>query len=165
MDPTQPAAHAPSFPFPILLLPLLYFGIFYLLTQASGWSLLARRFRANGPFYGESWNWQSASLRWACNYNRCLTIGASPEAFYLSITPFFRFLSPFTPPLLVPWQEIEVQTGKAFFGLYDTAVLRVGIQERVRIRIGGKLVERLRKAAGPGWPLYAQEQSDAWRKQ
>ena len=161
MDPTQPAAHATFFPAPLLLFLLVFFGFTFVLSRLSGWSLLARRFRANGPFYGETWSWQSASLRWGCHYNNCLTIGASPEALYVSIMPFYRLVSPFTPPLLVPWQEIEVQTGKAFFGLYDTALLRVGSEQRVSVRIGGKLVNRLRQAAGPGWPLYQVEQIEA----
>ena len=135
------------------------------LSRLSGWSLLARRFRASEPFSGESWSWQSASLRWGIHYNNCLTIGASPEALYLSVTPLFRFLSLFTPPLRVPWREIEVRTGKAFFGFYETALLRIGIEERVSFRVGGKLVDRLRQAAGPGWPLYTQEQGNAWAKQ
>ncbi len=158
MDPTQPAVPALFFAAPILLLALFFVAFAFVLSRLSGWSRLARRFRANEPFYGESWSWQSASLRWGFHYNNCLTIGANPEAFYLAVTPLLRIFSPFTPPLLIPWSELEVQTGKAFFGWYDTAVFRAGREERVSIRVGGKLVNRLRQAAGPGWPLHSQEQ-------
>jgi len=64
----------------------------------------------------------------------------------------------FHPSLLIPWREIEVETGKVFFGFYDTARLRIGTEERVTLRIYGKLVDRVRQAAGTGWPLYGMEQ-------
>jgi hypothetical protein len=61
---------------------------------------------------------------------------------------------------MIPWREIEVETGKALFGFRDTARFRIGTEERVSARIGGKLVERVRQAAGPGWPLYYIEQAE-----
>ncbi len=76
--------------------------------------MLARRFRANEPFYGETWGWQSARFRGWCSYNNCLTVGANQEGLYLAVMLPFRL---FLPPLLIPWQEIEVETGKMFFGL------------------------------------------------
>jgi hypothetical protein len=62
------------------------------------------------------------------------------------------------PSLLIPWHEIEVETGKCFFGFYDVAKMRVGLEERLTLRVYGAMVNRLRQAAGPGWPLYAIEQ-------
>jgi hypothetical protein len=71
----------------------------------------------------------------------------------------FRF---FHPPLLIPWREIEVETGKALFGFYDTAMMRLGSGEQVSFRIYGRLVKRVREAAGPGWSHL--EQMDGQRK-
>jgi len=144
--------------FPLFLFVAVWLGITFLLSWISGWRLLAQRFRAQEPWNGQRWGWQSARLRWGCNYNNCLTVGASPEALYMSIMPLFGL---FSPALLIPWQEIEVETGKLFFGWYNTALLKVGNEERVSVRIYGKLVNRLREAAGPGWPLYRQEQMEA----
>ena len=153
---------------PVLLFPLLLPVVFivliaFVLNHLSGWARLARRFRSYEPFYGETWSFQSARFRGWCSYNNCLTVGAGPESLYLSVTPLFRIFSPFTPPLLIPWSEIEVQTGKAFFGWYDTAQFRIGSEERVSVRIFGKLVDRIRQAAGPSWPLYPQEQMNSPR--
>jgi len=67
----------------------------------------------------------------------------------------------FHPALLIPWREIEVETGKMFFGYYDTAQFRIGTEERVTVKIYGKLVDRVRLAAGSGWPLYQIEQMEA----
>lgn len=133
----------------------------FALSRFSGWSLLARRFRADEPFYGESWSFQSARFRRWCNYNNCLTIGASQERLYIAVTPLLRLFSPFNAPLSIPWNEVEVEMGKMFFGRYDTATFRIGREERMSVRIYGKLVQRVRQAAGPAWPLYRQEESTA----
>jgi hypothetical protein len=45
-----------------------------------------------------------------------------------------------------------------FFGLYDMAQFRIGTEERVTVKIYGRLVKRVRQAARTGWPLYAIEQ-------
>ena len=132
-------------------------GVLVLLfiSRLGGWTLLARRFAAREEFYGQTWGWQSAQFRCWCNYNHCLTIGANEQYLYLSVQVPFRLGH---PNLLIPWHEIEVETGKYFFGFYDMAKLRVGIQERVTIRVFGATVDHLRQGAGPGWPLYVIEQ-------
>lgn len=155
--PTPLHAVLPFF-FPVFFIAW-FFVVSFLMNWASGWRLLAQRFRATEPFCGETWNWQSARFRRWCNYNNCLTFGANQQTLYLSITPLFRLFCPFSPPLSIPWSEIEVQTGKLFFGWYDTATFRLGSGERVSVRVYGKLVNRLRQTAGPGWPLYHQEQT------
>lgn len=160
MNPQQwVAAHfAAIFPFYFIGL---WCAVSFGLSRISGWSLLARRFRAAGPFYGETWGWQSARFRGWCSYNNCLTFGASSEGLYLSVMRPFRL---FHRALLIPWSEIEVETGKMMFGYYDTAKFRIGTEERVTVKIYGKLVDRVRKAAGPGWPLYRIEQMEAQTK-
>ena len=70
----------------------------------------------------------------------------------------------FHPSLLIPWREIEVETGKAFFGFYDMARFRIGTEEQITVAIYGKLVTRVREAAGVGWPLYNIEQMEARRQ-
>jgi len=110
---------------------------------------LARRFRSADAFYGDSWAWQSGRFRGWFNYNHCLHVGATPEALYLRVQAPFQL---FQPPLLIPWREIEVTTGKVFFGSYDTALLRLGSQEQVGFRVYGALVSRLRQAAASSWP-------------
>jgi hypothetical protein len=142
---------------------LLYFvglwcAVSFVISWLSGWRLLARRFRASEAFYGETWSWQSVRFRGWCGYNNCVTVGASPEGLYLSLMLPFRL---FHPALLISWREIEVETGKMFFGYYDTARFRIGTEERVTVKITGKLVDRVRKAAGPGWPLYQIDQMEA----
>ncbi len=145
----------------LLLVPSYVAFVMWIISRTSGWSLLARRFRADEPFCGETWGWQSARFRGWCSYNNCLNVGANPESLYLSIMLPFRLIQ---PSLLIPWRGIEVEKGKMFFGLYDTAQFRIGTEERVTVRIYGKLVDRVRLAAGPGWPLYQLEQMEGQRR-
>jgi hypothetical protein len=135
----------------ILFWAVIWCGIGLVLRSVSGWGLLARRFRATEPWNGKSWGWQSARFRGFWRYNRNLRFGANPESLYLSANVFFLC---FHPALRIPWSEIEVKPGKIFFGIFEVAHLRIGRQEQVNVRIFGKLVSRLREAAGQGWPLY-----------
>ncbi len=149
--------------FPLLLLllvPLYLVSLMWVLSRLSGWDRLARRFRETGVFYGESWRWQSAQFRGWCGYNNCLTIGTSPEGLHIEVMAVLIPFRLFHPPLTIPWNEIEVETGKVFFGLRDTARFRLGSEEQVAMRVYGKLVNQIREAAGPGWPLYQVEQMD-----
>jgi hypothetical protein len=143
---------------PPIFVALLYCTIFFVISEVGGWSALVRRFRDTEPYCGETWGWQSASFRGWCSYNNCLTVGASQEALYLSMMFPFRL---FHPSLLIPWREIEVETGKVLFGLWDTATFRIGVEERVTVRIYGKLLNRVREAAGTGWPLYNIERMES----
>jgi len=60
-------------------------GSMILISRLSGWSLLARRFRATEPWTGELWSWQSARFRGWCGYNNCLRVGANPQSLSLSV--------------------------------------------------------------------------------
>lgn len=151
----KPASATAALSTIILLWAVLWCGIGLVMRSLSGWGLLARRFRATEPWNGESWGWQSARFRVLWSYNHNLRVGANPESLYLSANMFFLCLH---PALRIPWSEIELKTGKKFFGIFEAAHLRIGRQEQVNVRIFGKLVSRLRQAAGPGWPLYQTDQ-------
>ena len=163
------AVHNPGAMPPVLAVALgigwfliVTFVVMYAISRMSGWVLLSRRFTATGDYVVETWTWQSARLRGWCNYNNCLCVGASPEGLYLGVMAPFRL---FHPPLFIPWAEIDAQTGKAFLGLYDMVRVRVGREEQVEVRFYGKMVGRLRQAAGSAWPNYAAEQMTAQFKQ
>jgi hypothetical protein len=155
---TAHPAHAESPVWPLIFVAAAIWYLFFGICRLSGWHLLAQRFQAEQPWQGLSWKWQSARFRGWFGYNNCLVIGADSQ--YLSIA-MARFLGlPMHPPLRIPWNEIELETKKTLFGRYEIAAMRVGLQEQVSVRIYGKMVERLRQAAGAGWPLYQQEQAE-----
>jgi len=133
--------------FPIFFLAL-WCGIILLIGQIGGWAVLARRFRLTLPFAGQSWGWQSARMRWSCNYGGCLRVGADPTGLYLAT--FFLFRAGH-PPLLVPWPEVTVSRRKVLFFTY--VELRLGREEQIPFVINQKLAERVRGAAGASWPV------------
>lgn len=78
--PINPATAVVVFP---LFFVTLWCAIGLVLSRVSGWSLLARRFRTDSRFGGRTWKWQSARMRWSCNYNNCLTFGSGVGPVYV----------------------------------------------------------------------------------
>ena len=133
------------------LLPFLIVGwwlfVIYLLAAASGWRLLARRFRLQGEFTGQKWRMQSARLRWMISFNNCLTIGADETGLFMAPMLLFR---PWQPPLFIPWAEISYAgTSGIVFKYVD---LQLGRSENIPFKISSSLAANLQAATGPGWP-------------
>lgn len=134
--------------FPIFFVAL-WCGIVFLISQISGWATLARRFRLNFPFTGQIWTWQSARMRWSCNYGSCLKVGADPTGLYLSTLILFGIGH---PAPLMPWPEVTVcRRWKILFFRY--VELRLGREEQIPFQISQRLADRLRPAAGTSWPV------------
>ena len=117
-----------------------------LVSLASGWRMLGRRFRTEQPFLGAKWNWQSAGMRFT-RYNNCLTVGADPMGIFLKTMFMFR---PGHPALFVPWTEIAVSSRSTIFGRYPQLLL--GSSEQIPLTINATLASRLKSAAGSSWP-------------
>jgi hypothetical protein len=114
----------------LLLFGLAWVGILYLDARNSGWSDLARAYRAAGLFRGSVWSLESywmVRMNWAgceeslvqlfprlprdvsderiCAGQNNLWVGAGPEGLYL--VPHFASRA-FHPPVLVPWADVAV---------------------------------------------------------
>ena len=77
----------------------IYFLCLWLLVGATtsfigGWFSLAKVYRTRVPFIGAKWRRQSGQMRWLANYNRVLTLGASPQGLYLACMFLLRFINP-----------------------------------------------------------------------
>jgi hypothetical protein len=142
----NPATAAVVFP---IFFVTLWCTICFVLSRVSGWALLARRFRADSRFLGRSWGWQSARMRWLCNYNHCLTFGSEVSGLYMSIMFLFRLGS---PPLLIPWTEVTVWRRRRIL-LFRFVELRLGSEEQVPLLLRANLADSLQSAAGSGWPV------------
>jgi hypothetical protein len=118
-------------------------------SRVSGWALLATRFRTDSPFPGQTWTWQSARLRWGCNYNNCITLGSDPSGLYLSMMFLFSMGS---PPLLIPWSEVTIWRRRQIL-FFRFVELRLGREQQVPLVIREKLADSLRSAAGTSWPI------------
>jgi hypothetical protein len=135
-----------------LVFPLFFIGSWlfatYWVALTGGWRLLANRFRAQGPFTGRTWRMQSARMRWLCNYNNALTIGADETGLFMAPMIIFRA---WHPPLFIPWTEIRVAGASQFF-FFKFVDLRLGRSEDIPFKIRESLAANLQAAAGPGWP-------------
>lgn len=145
-DPVDAFIRANPWVFPVFFV-LLWCVVGYVVSRFSGWSELAERYRAQAPFEGEVWRFQSAQMRYMMNYNNCLTFGASSEGLYLATLFLFRLGH---PPLLVPWGELEIQQEKRFFFVGYTLRFRQvpGVRMWVRAKLGERIVEASRSRAG-----------------
>ena len=128
---------------------LLWVAMTGVLATLSGWSSLATRFRSNQAVQGERFRFASASLgaRWfPVTYGNCLFVTVAPSGFGLSVLVLFRLMS---PPLFIPWSEVESATEGRFLFKRFTALRVVGHWSHVKVygRVGQALLEAYRHAA------------------
>src|ERR1700674_2780329 len=136
-----------AFIFPVFFVAL-WCTILFLISQASGWAALARRFGLTSTFTGQTWAWKRARMRWGTNYKNCLTIGCDPMGLYLSVMVLFRL---FHPPLLLPWQEVSLRRHRKIL-FFKYVELSLGREEQIPLLIRENLADELRQAAGSSWP-------------
>ncbi len=140
----------------VLLAVVFSFGlvafILVVVSYLSGWAALARTYRHEGNFEGESWRYQSAYMRWLSRYRHCLTIGANRSGLFVSIFRIFRVAH---PPLFIPWNQVS-RSSKQFLWSKSTE-LRLGQGDPIPFRIDQRLSDRLEKAAGESWPVESIE--------
>ncbi len=110
-----------------------------LIARLSGWSALAEHYRANGPFEGVKWTFQSVQMRYLTHYNNALTFGASPQGLYMAVLFIVR---PGHPPLLVPWEELQIQAKKRWMVMgYELRFRQTpGVYMWVRAQLGDKIL-------------------------
>jgi hypothetical protein len=138
-------------PFLVLFFLANWVLTFYVLALLSGWSLLSKRFRHRGAFYGETWPFRSARMRGLIHFGSALTIGADESGLYMAVFPLFRVCN---PPLLIPWSEISIIPGERGL-IFKKRVLLLGRQESISLSISSSLAETLKEAAGQAWPVEA----------
>lgn len=86
-------------------------GLVYVVSYISGWKDLAGKYPYHGEILTEKKHFQSLSMRFASNYNGCVTVGGNQQGLYLSVLYIFR---PGHPPMFIPWHEIEAEHKKVF---------------------------------------------------
>lgn len=124
----------------------LWVGIFQLVARIGGWRELAAAYPPlgiTGAGLGETFRMRSAQLRRGVNYNNCVTFTAGPSALRLSLPRLFALGH---PPIEVPWSEIAVEAGRAFWTPIVT--LRCARAPAVPVRMRRKLAETLARASG-----------------
>ena len=129
----------------LVVFPLFWCGVVYLIAHVGGWVRLAQHYHYNGDFQGQQWSLQSARIGWG-NYNGVLTVGANWEGLYLN--PMFLFRCGH-PPLFIPWYDLSVKQTGALFTSVEFRFQRV---PSVRVNLSQKLSQRLAEVAGDAWP-------------
>ena len=141
MNQPIPEFMQPQWFFPMFA--LMWIGIGTLLSVSSGWFSLSEQFRAEQmPTMGERFNFVSGSMGqrlFPVSYGGCLFVAVNEEGFGLSI--FFPFRI-FSPPMFIPWYEVESVESKRFM-FFNYAVVRLR-NRWVTISIRGKAGERIR---------------------
>ena len=88
----------------VVVFPLFWMAIVFLISRLSGWALLAGQYPADGPVSGEKFGWCSARLRFFSNYSNCLTVTVAATGMH--IQPFLPFRFGHSP-IFVPWTAIQ----------------------------------------------------------
>ena len=143
MNPDNPAVI-------LFFFPLVWAGVSFVIAQVGGWAELSRYYRSTGPFQGEKWYMRSCRMRLTTRYDCCVTVGANPDALFLSTVFLFRLGH---PPLQIPWRDISVTNGKTMF--WSWTEFRFQHAPTVWVRFYGRLGGDIRDNAGASWPAAA----------
>jgi hypothetical protein len=122
---------------PLLFIPL-WGAVSVFLAFMGGWRKLAMTYRANHPFFGKKFYFQSASMRRMTNYNKVLIIGANREGLFISVLFIFRLGH---PPLFIPWAEISIKAKEEKF--FDRCELTPARCPDIPITISQGLMEKI----------------------
>ena len=132
----------------LIVFPLFWSGIVYMISRLGGWSDLAKRYATQEPFSGTTFQMQSVTIGILGNYRSVVTIGASDDGLYLNPLVFYR---PGHPPLLIPWDDIEPRQAR---GLSFVEMVSFSPQKTSKrtVSISRKLAGKLSNASGRAWP-------------
>ena len=114
----------------------------FLISLASGWFSLSRRFRRQSEPYGETKTagplFYTIYMRGWIHYNGAIRLVAASDALYASALFLVR---PGHPPLRIPWNEIQIGRTRFFFRTY--IVLTLGNEEKIPMRISTRMAGKL----------------------
>jgi hypothetical protein len=112
------------------------------ISIVSGWFSLSRRFRAQGPPYGDTKtvgpHFYTVYMRFWGHYRGIIRMTAAEDALYLSVLFLFRIGH---PPLRIPWNEIQIGRAKILWRQY--IVLTLGDEDRIPMRISERMAGKL----------------------
>ena len=142
-----------SAPFWIVPLFLIGFSAFWLLVTTmllalADWPALAERFPDRQEIAVERFRMCSGGMgttlpeSFGVNFGNCLTLDVTHSGLRVSVWKLFR---PFSPPILVPWAEIEAAHRKVLF--WPQIRLGFGHPEIGRLTIGLRLARKLAEAS------------------
>lgn len=99
----------------LVVFPLFWMAIVFLISRMTGWARMARRFGVSSDrkFSGEGFGWSSAQFNLLGGYSNCLDIVVSRHGIYIRPVWLFRIGH---EPLLIPWAAIAgIEVGRRMF--------------------------------------------------
>ncbi|HEX5037309.1 MAG TPA: hypothetical protein VFX30_09155 [bacterium] len=137
MDPKYlPFVIIPGF---LILFPLFWMAVVFLISRISGWAGMAKRYRLEGGEFPNR-RYGSASIRIA-NYKGVLRVGHDRKGLYLGVNVLFRAGH---PNLFIPWRDVtEIRQESGFL----RKVTRIVIKDGPNIALYGEWPELERERA------------------
>ncbi len=120
----------------LLLIPIVWFSLSWLLSRISGWHRLAERYPGIRTIEGETASLRSGRIG-PVNYYSCLKFGINDEGLLISIAPPFRLGH---RPLFIPWSD--------FHNVKEDGMM---YSQKVKASIGQPTITRM---TFPGWVRY-----------
>ena len=87
----------------IVIFPLMWILVVWLISLTSGWQQLAERYPATQPATGRKWLGQFGLVNRA-RYSNVLNLTTDDTGVWIEVIPLFRINH---PPLFIPWHEIH----------------------------------------------------------
>jgi hypothetical protein len=141
------ASPANSFPFSPLEFAILFIALWclisFMVSLASGWFTLSRRFKKESEPYGQTKSagpfFYSIYMRVRCHYGSVIRLTAAEDALYFSVLPILRIAH---PPLRIPWTEIRMSRAK-YLWVWPVVFFRLGNEEQIPMRIPERMARKL----------------------
>jgi len=120
----------------LLLIPLVWCGLSWLMSRISGWHRLARRFPATRPLDGETAYLRTGRIG-AVTYHSCLRFHVTDDGLGIAIAIPFRIGH---SPLFIPWDQ--------FHHVKDDGMM---YSHKAKASVGQPTITRMTL---PGWVRY-----------
>jgi len=130
----------------LIVFPVFWICVVWLISRLSGWSRLALTFAATKPASGEVFPWTSARLRFSSSYSNCLTVTVSVAGIHIATWGLFAFGH---QPLFLPWDAIgRLVQSRGLLGHTSKLYVRAGSGEQT-ITLSGRLLADAIAGAAP----------------
>ena len=145
---------------PALLVVCIWIMVSFIISRVGGWSLLAKVYLAqeSNTLDGETWKFQSVQMRWATNYNNCVTVRAGPLGLSFSVLFLFRM---WHRPLLIPWSDITAHRVKRSRFFPSLIEFRFRLAPSSPIRVNNKLFSKIQVSSEKYSPNFRDISAEA----
>ncbi|MEM7427713.1 MAG: hypothetical protein AAF441_16595 [Pseudomonadota bacterium] len=129
----------------LIVFPLFWMAITWLVSTVGGWSVLAEQYPASEPLTGETFSWRSVRLGFFGSYSNCMRVTISGRGLYLQPLFVYRFGH---RPVFIPWEAVAAMHIN-LFGIFSAADLSISGKDGaapIKLKLYGRaLVEAIEK--------------------